>query len=276
MSLWEDDVRPGRVGIGELSTVRPMVNPSPREVDSEPGVPVTLVRSLAHPQLTSGRLAFEARMVERARSRNLRADASQRIFDVVGAAVALVLAAPVILGVAIAVRVGSRGPVIYRQTRVGRWGQSFECLKFRTMVNGADARLARILLEDDEARAAFETDFKLANDPRVTRLRRFLRWWSFDELPQPINVLRGEMSLVGPRPVVPEELGRYGDYAQVVLQVRPGMTGAWQVNGRNAISYMRRVRLDVDYALNRTLAMDIDILRRTLRCVLHPEPSGPR
>lgn len=254
----------------------PVVNPSSRGVDSEPGVPVTLVRALAHPQLTSGRLAFEARMVQRARTRNLRADASQRVFDVVLASVILVLVAPVLLGVAIAVRVGSRGPVIYRQTRVGRWGRSFECLKFRTMVNGADTRLAALLLEDDQARAAFETDFKLPNDPRVTRLGRFLRLWSLDELPQLINVLRGEMSLVGPRPVVPEELGRYGDYAQVVLQVRPGMTGAWQVNGRNSIPYTRRVRLDVDYALNRSLAMDVDILRRTFRSVLHPEPSVPR
>ena len=142
----------------------------------------------------------------------------------------------------------------------------------------ADAaeRLTALLLEDESARTAFEQDFKLPVDPRITRIGRLLRRSSLDELPQLFNVLRGEMSLVGPRPVVPEELGRYGSSAQVVLQVRPGMTGAWQVNGRNALSYPQRVRLDVDYALNRSLMLDIRILRRTIRCVLHPESGECR
>ena len=225
--------------------------------------PTALVHALARPQLASGRLAFEARMVQRA-------------FDVVVASAALIVAAPLMLGAAAAVRVSSRGPVIFRQVRVGRRGRTFSCLKFRTMRIDAEAQLAAILAEDDSARAAFETDFKLLDDPRITRVGRLLRRTSLDELPQLINVLRGEMSLVGPRPVIPEELGRYGDYGQVVLQVRPGMTGAWQVNGRNTISYRQRIRLDVDYALNRSLAQDIGILRQTVRCVLSPEPDAAR
>jgi len=238
--------------------------------------PTALVHALARPQLASGRLAFEARMVQRARARSLRAYAIQRAFDIVVASAALVVVAPLMLGAAAAVRISSRGPVIFRQVRVGRLGRSFSCLKFRTMRIDAEAQLAAILLEDDSARAAFETDFKLLHDPRITRVGRLLRRTSLDELPQLINVLRGEMSLVGPRPVIPEELGRYGDYAQVVLQVRPGMTGAWQVNGRNTISYRQRIRLDVDYALNRSLAQDIGIMRRTIRCVLRPEPDAAR
>jgi lipopolysaccharide/colanic/teichoic acid biosynthesis glycosyltransferase len=240
--------------------------------DSGPAdTPAALTHALARPQVASGRLGFEARMVQRARGRNLRADAIQRAFDIVVASVAIVVAAPLMLGVAAVVAITSRGPVIFRQTRIGRHGEPFECMKFRTMRTDAEARLAAMLLEDEGARAAFEKDFKLLADPRITRIGRLLRRSSLDELPQLIDVLRGDMSIVGPRPVVPEELGRYGSCAQVVLQVRPGMTGAWQVNGRNTTSYEQRVRLDLDYALNRSLRGDIGILRRTIRCVLKPE-----
>jgi lipopolysaccharide/colanic/teichoic acid biosynthesis glycosyltransferase len=245
-------------------------------VDSmeDPASPVAraaIARALARPQVASGRLGFEARMVERARRRSLRAEAIQRAFDIVVASMALVVAAPLMLGVAVAVGISSRGPVIFRQTRIGKHGEPFECMKFRTMRTDAQARLAALLLEDEEALAAFEKDFKLLADPRITRIGRLLRRSSIDELPQLINVFRGDMSIVGPRPVVPEELGRYGSAAQIVLQVRPGMTGAWQVNGRNTTSYEQRVRLDLDYALNRSLQGDISILRRTIRCVLKPE-----
>ncbi len=234
------------------------------------------VHALAGPELASGRLAWEARLIQRARSRNTRANAVQRGFDIVVAGTTLVLSLPVMLCVAAAVRFTSRGPVVFCQTRVGRWGESFECLKFRTMVADAESRLARILVEDAAARSAFEADFKLSDDPRLTRVGRFLRRFSLDELPQLINVLRGDMSIVGPRPVVPEELQRYGDYGQVVLQVRPGMTGPWQVSGRNSISYTERVDLDVEYALNRSLVGDIGIMSRTIRCVLNPAPGESR
>jgi lipopolysaccharide/colanic/teichoic acid biosynthesis glycosyltransferase len=245
---------------------------------AEPAVltPDSLAQALSRPQVARGRRDFEARMVERAHWRSIRADAVQRVFDVTLAGLAIALATPLLLLVAAAVRLTSPGPVIFRQTRIGRHGEPFECMKFRTMRTDAAERLIALLMEDESARAAFEQDFKLPVDPRITRIGRLLRRSSLDELPQLFNVLRGDMSLVGPRPVVPEELGRYGSCAQVVLQVRPGITGAWQVNGRNALPYPERVRLDVDYALNRSLALDIGILRRTIRCVVHPEPGECR
>ena len=236
----------------------------------------SLVQALARPQVERGMLDFEARMVERARWRSIRADAVQRLFDITVAGLVVAVAAPVLVLVAAAVRLTSRGPVIFRQTRIGRHGEPFECMKFRTMRTDAAERLTALLLEDEEARLAFEADFKLPVDPRITGVGLVLRRSSLDELPQLFNVLRGEMSLVGPRPVVPEELGRYGSCAQVVLQVRPGMTGAWQVNGRNALSYCERVRLDLDYVLNRSLSGDIGILARTVRCVLRPAPGEAR
>lgn len=235
-----------------------------------------LLRTIANPQVTSGRLAFEARLVERARIHSLRAAVAQRAFDLCLATVGLIVLAPLIAATALLVRVTSRGPLIFRQVRVGQRGTPFTCLKFRTMRVDAEDRLASILLTDDAARRAFETTFKLEEDPRITAVGGFLRRTSLDELPQLLNVLRGEMSIVGPRPVVPEELGRYGDFGQVVLQVKPGMTGAWQVNGRSSISYQERIRLDVAYALTRSLGGDIDIVRRTLRCVLDPEPDTSR
>ena len=178
--------------------------------------PAALLRALGRPQVASGRLAFEARMVERARGRCLRADAAQRTFD-------LIVASPDrrpdrtpdAWSSPIAVGLSSRGPVVFRQIRIGRYGEPFECLKFRTMRIDAEERLAAILLEDAEGRAAFEKDFKLPVDPRITHVGRILRRTSLDELPQLFNVLRGEMSLVGPRPVVPEELGQ-------IRQLRPG------------------------------------------------------
>jgi len=238
--------------------------------------PPTRLHALARPKLESARRSLEVRLIQRAQRRSIRVDAIQRGFDLVVGSVALVTTMPLMLLVAAAVRADSPGPVIFRQTRITRRGKSFECLKFRTMVPDAESQLAAILAQDDEARASFEADFKLMNDPRISRVGRFLRRSSLDELPQLVNVLRGEMSIVGPRPLVPEELWRYGDYGQVVLQVRPGMTGPWQVNGRNAISYTRRVRLDVDHALNRSLSADIGIVLRTFRCIVNPGPEESR
>lgn len=255
-----------------------MLDPSVHQVaqiGSGVGDDKTLTRALARPQLESGRLAFEARMVQRARRRRLRADGLQRGFDVMVASVLLLGAGPVMLVIGFLILL-TPGPVLFRQTRIGLGGQLFTCLKFRTMAPDAEQRLQHLLETDPLARAAWESDFKLHDDPRITRVGKFLRRTSLDELPQLINVLRGDMSLVGPRPVVPEELGRYGDYAQVVLQVRPGMTGAWQVNGRNTTTYMQRIKLDVDYALTRTLGGDLHILFQTIRAVLNPEPDESR
>jgi lipopolysaccharide/colanic/teichoic acid biosynthesis glycosyltransferase len=215
-----------------------------------------------------------AHLVSRSRTRALRTEAAQRLLDVVlGSAALAVLALPMAI-VALMVRITSPGPVVFAQTRVGHHGRPFRCLKFRTMRVGADTELSVLFENDSRARAAFAADFKLSDDPRVTRVGRLLRRTSLDELPQLVNVVRGDMSLVGPRPVVPEELWRYGDRGQVVLQVRPGMTGPWQVSDRTSISYPERIRLDVDYALHRSASGDLRILGHTVRYLLKGQPGA--
>lgn len=187
----------------------------------------------------------------------------KRSFDIAGALGALLLLAPVLLVLALLVR-SDGGPILFRQTRVGRSGRPFSCLKFRTMVIDAEQRMEQ-LLRDPEARAEWETSRKLREDPRVTRLGDFLRRTSLDELPQLFNVLRGDMSLVGPRPVVPEELECYGERSALYLQVRPGLTGLWQVSGRSETSYPERVALDAWYIRNWSLWYDMAILFKTVR-----------
>jgi undecaprenyl-phosphate galactose phosphotransferase len=193
--------------------------------------------------------------------------ALKRTADILGALVLLVLLAPalVVLGAAVS---ASRGPILYSQKRIGRDGRAFKCYKFRSMVPDADAVLRELLAKDPQARADWERDFKLKNDPRVTRIGAFLRKTSLDELPQLFNVLKGDMSLVGPRPVVRDEIGRYGKAASLYLSVRPGMTGLWQVSGRNDIRYRRRVAMDAYYVRSWTLWLDIAILLMTVRVVL--------
>jgi lipopolysaccharide/colanic/teichoic acid biosynthesis glycosyltransferase len=178
------------------------------------------------------------------------------------------LAVPLVAVLWALVRIGSPGPGFYGQPRVGRGGRSFRCWKLRSMTAGAEAALARHLAADPSAARQWAARQKLAHDPRVTRLGRLLRRTSLDELPQLWNVFRGEMSLVGPRPVTRGELARYGADAWAYLCCRPGLTGAWQVAGRNALSYAARVRLDVDYARRAGLATDLRILAATPRAVL--------
>ena len=168
----------------------------------------------------------------------------------------------------------SRGPAFYRHERVGRSGRPIGCLKLRTMVVDADGRLAELLASDPALAEEFALTFKLKKDPRVTRLGHLLRRTSLDELPQLVNVLRGEMSLVGPRPITEEEMRRYGQYMPIVLSARPGMTGLWQVSGRNDVSYATRVALDVQYAFGQSLGGDLSILARTVRRVLRPSRGG--
>jgi len=181
------------------------------------------------------------------------------------------LALPVItligLPIALLIMTDGGGP-FFAQTRVGRGGNKFQCLKFRTMVPDAERRLQHILATDAKARAEWEKDFKLKNDPRVTLIGRFLRKTSLDELPQFLNVLVGEMSIVGPRPVTRQELNLYGDNAQLYLACMPGITGLWQVSGRNDVSYANRVALDVSYVLTWTPMQDVKIMFRTLPAML--------
>ena len=193
---------------------------------------------------------------------------AKRALDIVGAGVGLVLLAPFFLIVALMVRADG-GPAFFAHQRVGRGGKLFGCLKFRSMVIDSQARLEALLANDPAARAEWEATRKLKNDPRITRIGRFLRSTSLDELPQLINVLLGEMSLVGPRPVQEAEIDRYyGASAAHYMAVRPGITGLWQVSGRSETSYESRVALDVTYVSRPSLLADISILLRTPVAVL--------
>jgi exopolysaccharide production protein ExoY len=193
--------------------------------------------------------------------------AAKRVLDVVGAIVLAAVFSPLMLAIAVLMR-REGGSIIYKHRRVGRHGRAFECLKFRTMVPNADQVLRELLDRDPVINAEWVRDHKLRSDPRITRLGRFLRRTSLDELPQLWNVLRGEMSLVGPRPVVREELLRYGRNVRIYLAARPGITGLWQVKGRNDTDYRRRVVLDTYYVRNQNLLLDLYILLRTTRVVL--------
>ena len=193
---------------------------------------------------------------------------AKRALDVIGAGLGLVLLAPFFLVVALLVRADG-GPAFYAHQRVGRGGKLFGCLKFRSMVIDSQARLEALLASDPAARAEWEATRKLKNDPRITRIGRFLRSTSLDELPQLINVLRGEMSLVGPRPVQEAEIDRYyGASAAHYMAVRPGITGLWQVSGRSETSYESRVALDVSYVSRPSMLADLSILLRTPVAVL--------
>ncbi len=194
-------------------------------------------------------------------------DAVKRSLDVVGTTALLAVFGIPMLAIAGLIRL-SGGPVLFRQWRVGRNGHEFPCYKFRTMVPNADEALRRLLDEDIEARAEWQRDQKLKQDPRITRYGHFLRRTSLDELPQLFNVLQGQMSLVGPRPVIRSELTRYGRYAGYYLSVKPGITGLWQVSGRNDLSYTRRVALDCFYVKKGNFLFDVGILLRTVRAVI--------
>jgi len=192
----------------------------------------------------------------------------KRFVDVVGASLLIVLIAPVLAAIAIAIRRDSDGGVLYRQERMGLDGRIFRVLKFRTMYADADRRLADILDADPDRNEEFERYHKLKDDPRITAVGRFLRRYSMDELPQLFNVLWGDMSLVGPRAYMPSELPQMDRLARVVLQVPPGVTGLWQVSGRNDVSFRERVALDVHYVHNWSLALDVYLLARTIPTVL--------
>jgi lipopolysaccharide/colanic/teichoic acid biosynthesis glycosyltransferase len=194
--------------------------------------------------------------------------------DIAFSLAVLTLGSPVYILLGLLVKLTSRGPVFYVQQRVGRDYRSFGCIKFRTMRRDADSMLGVLLAASPDLAEEFRNDFKLKNDPRITRLGRFLRRSSLDELPQFLNVLRGEMSVVGPRPIVRKELPRYGAAMDEVLAVRPGLTGLWQVSGRNNLSYEQRVALDVRYARRRSFRGDLAIILRTIRVILDPRDRG--
>lgn len=187
-----------------------------------------------------------------------------RVIDLVVGLPLLIIALPIIAVLALAIWLSDRGPVFFSQKRIGRSGEHFGCLKLRTMAPDSEDRLEALLQERPELRAEFLATRKLADDPRITRLGRFLRPLGIDELPQLINVVRGEMSLVGPRPRAVSEFEICGSAPVGILAVRPGLTGPWQVAGRNHISDAERVRIELDYAANRTWWVDLKILAETM------------
>lgn len=191
----------------------------------------------------------------------------KRAFDVIATSIALTLLLPVLLLTAISIKLDSKGPVIYRQQRIGKNGQIFNMLKFRSMIANAD-ELKDSLSKLNEADGPV---FKIKNDPRVTKLGGFIRKYSIDELPQLLNVLKGDMSLVGPRPPVPTEVERYGDSEWRRLEVLPGITGLWQVSGRSDLSFQQWMNLDLYYIENWSLALDLKILLKTIPTVLKGE-----
>jgi exopolysaccharide production protein ExoY len=193
--------------------------------------------------------------------------ATKRLLDLLGALVLAIVFSPLMIAIVLLMP-RSGGSVIYKHRRVGRDGKMFECLKFRTMVPNADQVLRTLLEQDPVMKAEWVRDHKLRHDPRVTRIGHFLRRTSLDELPQIWNVVRGEMSLVGPRPVIREELLRYGRNVGAYLAAKPGITGLWQVKGRNDTDYRRRVVLDTYYVRNQSFILDMYILLKTTGVVL--------
>jgi len=191
-----------------------------------------------------------------------------RAIDVLIALAAIIVLLPLLVLIVAALKITSPGPVLFAHRRVGKGGRIFPCYKFRSMVvNSADV-LKQHLAEHPEAQAEWLRDQKLRNDPRVTAIGRLLRRTSLDEVPQIFNVLRGEMSMVGPRPIVEAEVVRYRQYIVDYMSVKPGITGLWQISGRNNTTYRRRVALDTAYARSRTVSMDLAIMARTVPAVL--------
>jgi lipopolysaccharide/colanic/teichoic acid biosynthesis glycosyltransferase len=198
----------------------------------------------------------------------------KRIGDIFFSLIVLTLGSPIFILIAILVKLSSPGSVFYIQKRVGRNYREFGCIKFRTMYKDADDLLPNLLEKYPLMRKEFEKDFKLRQDPRITKLGRFLRRSSLDELPQFFNVLKGEMSVVGPRPIVSNEIIKYSLFMEEVISVRPGLTGLWQVSGRNNLSYKKRVELDLLYARNRNFLLDLEIIILTLGVLLFPMDRG--
>jgi lipopolysaccharide/colanic/teichoic acid biosynthesis glycosyltransferase len=198
----------------------------------------------------------------------------KRFFDIVFASIVLTVFSPLYLVIALLVSISSRGSVLYIHPRVGLNGSKFDCVKFRTMINGADQALEDYLNSCPISRAEYEASFKLKRDPRITKIGKFLRTTSLDELPQFWNVLIGDMSVVGPRPLVQDELIKYGSAISKVLSVRPGIAGLWQVSGRNDIPYAKRVIMDASYVRRMSLGLDIWLILKTILVVAFPKGNG--
>lgn len=192
----------------------------------------------------------------------------KRGMDIVLSLAGLVFALPLMVVIAVLIKSTDRGSVLFAQKRIGLHGQTFKCFKFRTMVMDANEQLQNLLDTDAAANLEWSSTQKLKNDPRITWLGNFLRRSSLDELPQLFNILRGEMSLVGPRPIVNSEIPKYGPFYADYISVRPGLTGLWQVSGRSNTEYHERVEMDRDYTENWSIASDVAIVAKTVPALL--------
>ena len=196
------------------------------------------------------------------------------LFDLLFSIIFLICGLPLFLIISFFIKLSSRGPIFFSQVRIGKNNIPFKCFKFRTMYPEANDILENLLMKDFELKREFEETHKIKNDPRITTIGKILRKTSLDELPQFINVLRGEMSIVGPRPIVREENDKYGENFKKVSSIKPGITGLWQVSGRNNLTYKRRVILDIVYVDNYNFIMDLRILLRTFGVILFPLDRG--
>ena len=195
-------------------------------------------------------------------------------FDIFFSLIILILFSPFFLIISLLIKFSSRGPIFFLQKRIGKNNKPFYCIKFRTMHPEAQDMLENIMLNNEKLRKEFQETQKLKNDPRITVIGNFLRKTSLDEVPQFLNVIRKEMSIVGPRPIVEEEKHKYGNVFSKVISVNPGITGLWQVSGRNNLTYKKRIYLDELYVKNINLLMDIRIIIRTFGVIFFPKDRG--
>ena len=198
----------------------------------------------------------------------------KRLFDLLFSFLLIIILIPLFFIIGILIRVNSKGDIIYSQKRIGKNNITFACYKFRTMHPQAKYLLKKILQNNHILKKEFENTRKITNDPRITNIGKFLRFTSLDELPQIFNVLKGEMSFIGPRPIVKSEIKKYGKNFEKVFSVKPGISGIWQVSGRNKISYKKRVELDIIYSENISFILDIKIFIKTIYIILFPYGKG--
>ncbi len=193
-------------------------------------------------------------------------DVVKRIIDIIIGSFGLIICLPIFIIIALLIKIDSKGPVFFKHKRIGKHGKDLEIYKFRTMIDNAEDAMKNFT---EEQKKEFKENFKLENDPRVTRVGKILRKTSLDELPQIINILKGEMSIIGPRPIVKNELEKYGKDMDKFLSVAPGLTGYWAANGRSDVSYEERMALELYYVDNRSLKLDLKIFFKTIVSVLH-------
>ena len=198
----------------------------------------------------------------------------KNIFDFLISFMIIIFAFPIFVLISILIKLSSRGPIFFTQKRVGKNKKEFKCIKFRTMYPEAEDLLKNLLSKNDALKEEYQKTHKIKNDPRITPIGKILRKTSLDEIPQFLNVIKGEMSIVGPRPIVKAEIIKYGSSFNKVFSIKPGLTGLWQVSGRNNLSYEKRIQLDYIYASDRNFLMDLRIILRTFGVILFPRDRG--